>query len=115
MEEEGGGGWTDRRRKMRTRGGGDQLFFVSLCSFAWGEKELFFVAAASVMRRDSQDYLNACLEPWELTCWYCLLCAYVCVGLQLACLKVKRMRSSSSLGSLMERTENTEHAHNWPC
>lgn len=30
------------------------------------------------MRRDSQVYLNACLEPRELICWYCLLCACVC-------------------------------------
>lgn len=85
---------------------GNQLFFASLCSFAWGEKELFLVAAASVMRRVSQVYLNACLEPRELICWYCLLCACVCVGLQLVCFKVKR--SLSSLRSLMERT-NTEH------
>lgn len=59
-------------------GRGNQLFFASLCSFAWGEKELFLDAAASVMRRDSQVYLNACLEPRELICWYCLLCACVC-------------------------------------
>lgn len=95
MEEDGGCGQE-----------GKSTLFASLCSFAWGEKELFLVAAASVMRRDSQVYLNACLEPQELICWYCLLCACVCVGLQLVCFKVKR--SLSSLRSLMERT-NTEH------
>lgn len=42
------------------------------------------------MRRDSQDYLNACLEPRELTCWYCLLCAYVCVGFAIGVFKGKK-------------------------
>lgn len=92
--------------------GGNELFFVSLCRRLLGaKKSLFLLLQRPLCAATRLARLSECLPRVSGVdlLGLSLVCGCVSVGLQLVCFKVKRMRSSSSLGSLIARTEDTEH------